>query len=724
MSGTHLYYNGVLMRDCELLEFAQVIEYDESGTDPLFSRVRITVASTLVSLHSTAAQAEDEDPEDDEPVPPVIGPSSLDAHPSTIAIQNVDGESMVDRYQFIQKRLQVPRKDFWFALHAVTNKPLEDNEPNANTPAKDSMQNDSYRVVLAAAGIDNFAPVNNVAGSPTKGGRLVEGYVSGVAENNTQILRNDVVDANNGPKPQSVNVQKINGGRAMRVHFSIEVCRALCESNDTDPSIHPIRNAQKVVGVLSNRWSISETLNEKWEAEIVVEGTLIVSDHRFKPDAMRLMTSCALFPYAKLVSRHFSQSTDGLKLKYRYTLREAGIAPPPGTVDWEGKYTERVQNGGHVLGSLSVKVRGTHRIPSNIVDFDGQPIVNQQRYKQFLTDWVFFIIQSRFNVAANFNPNPGVAGDTIVPVDLVVVENMKEPEIEANVTVRHSSDDLSRGFAMRLHNFGKGFYDAGNPLLADYSEKAWPIPPAFTWEPSFFDSEKGSAYDCYFQTPCNEWHGKPEGWNREFAASKRLEEAEAATVAYLYRGGDELAPGIPAAIPSPTFFSTYGWSDEHLGSGFTYLSVEIDNHYENNTGVLALPLSKPRISPTTGFNETVAFFGVHAGMQCRTFTMIAIRQGAWPKVPAPRDTITNSSRGYSERLMKAEVLPSAPRIGTDGRSKEYSVQVKWTYIRSRPIGGNPSDVFGASSDPRDKTSPGGNELPIAYFYDYSGAIDA
>ncbi len=48
MAGTDLYYNGVLLQDCQIREFVQDIEYDESGSDPLYSRFRISVSSTLV----------------------------------------------------------------------------------------------------------------------------------------------------------------------------------------------------------------------------------------------------------------------------------------------------------------------------------------------------------------------------------------------------------------------------------------------------------------------------------------------------------------------------------------------------------------------------------------------------------------------------------------------------------------------------------------------------
>jgi len=715
MSGTHLFYNGVLMRDCELQEFAQVIEYDESQTDPLYSRIRITVASTLISLHSTN---------------PVDGPpmnlSDTDAsffdrqHRSTVAIPAVDGESVVDRVQFVQKRLEQPRKDFWFALNATTNKPLIENTPDAYTPSASPAANDSYRIVLAATGIGDYAPSD-------KGARVVEGMLSGPRFVSTNIFRKDVIDANNGPKPQSANIVQISGGRTMRVTFTVEICRPLC-SDAGAPSVHPIEGAAKVKGVISNRWGIQEALNENWETELTIEGTLIVSDHRYKPDAMRLMTTCALFPYAKLSSRHFATSEDGLRLKYRYTLKEAGQAPPPGIVDWTGKYTERAQNGGHTMGSMQVKVRGSHKLPTHIIDFDGQPIATVQRYKLYLTDWLFKIIQSRLAISTAFAQVPGSKPDQLVPVDFVVIENMKEPEVEAQITVRHSSPDLFEGFATRLHNFGKVLYDPTLPLLDDWSEQKWPIPPAYTWDTFFADKDKGSAYDGYFQSPCAEWHAKPEGWNREFEIAQREAVDTALTEVYKLEGGLDTTstPGIPPLAPLGPLPLTnaYGWSDEHLGGGFTYIHVEIDNHYNHNPGKLVLPLSKMRTAgngSATGYAETVAFIPIHAGIQARTFTMVATRQGAWPKVPAPKEVINNSSRGYQEHLIRAEILPNAPHVATDGRTIEYTVQVKWTYVRSKPIG--IGEVIPTSADPRTKLTPSMNELPVDYFYDYSGAVE-
>ncbi|QDV26354.1 hypothetical protein [Aureliella helgolandensis] len=702
MSGTHTFYNGVLMRDCELIEFAQVVEYDESQTDPLYSRFRLTVASTLVSLHSVNGGSS--------------SPILMGDHQSTIGVPPVNNESVVDRLRFVHEKLSQPRGDFWYALNAVSNKPLS---AGPNAPAPDGQQNDSYRVVLAAAGIGDYSEVDTTDGSDTKGGRKVTGKLGALETSNIEILREDVIDMNNGPKPMSVNVVEIHGGRAMRVQFTIEVCRPICPLQNNDPSAHPIRDAKRVKGVISNRWAINETLNEDWSNTIVIEGTLIVSDQRFKPDAMRLMTSTAMFPYAKMKGRQFFTSSDGLKLKYRYTMQEAGVAPPPHIVDWSGTYIEKVENGGHCTGSMNVMVRGQWNPPNDWT---------MRQYKLYLSDWLFHIIQSRLTVAQGFNTLPGNQPDTLVVNDFTIVENMKEPVVEAQILVTHANAAIYEDFALRLHNFGKDIIESNDPNIpesANYDPKDWPIPAAFAWDVAGANHDNrslGSAYDCYFQSPCSEWHGKPRGLNVDFDVvtgealtpeSGPVEES-ASFASYIYQDTSLGAPSLPAAAP-PSAFAAYGWSDAQVGVGFTYLHVEIDNHYNRDVGKIALPLSKPRNG------TTVVFASVHAGIETRTFTMVASRQGDWPKVPEPKAVISNSSTNLDEHLMHAEVLPDAPKLLSDGRTWEYSVQVKWVYALSRTLG--TGDTYRASSDPRDKTTPVENAIQITNFFETTGAID-
>ena len=188
----------------------------------------------------------------------------------------------------------------------------------------------------------------------------VSGYYTG---KDTSIYRRDVIDCDSGPKTSNVRVLKIDGGRAFRVQVTIEVCRFI-KAKETDSDIPPARDAAKVEGVMSNRWSIRESLDEEWKTAIAVEGVLIVSDHRYKADSMRLMTSTHLIPYAKLTGREFYVSEDGLTLQYRYNMQERGPAPPKLIVDWDGTFTERSDQSAITVSVYNAKVKGVVSPPN------------------------------------------------------------------------------------------------------------------------------------------------------------------------------------------------------------------------------------------------------------------------------------------------------------------------------------------------------------------------
>ena len=44
---TDVFYNGVWLRNCLTRQFDQTVEYDESGTDRIFTRVTITVEAIV-----------------------------------------------------------------------------------------------------------------------------------------------------------------------------------------------------------------------------------------------------------------------------------------------------------------------------------------------------------------------------------------------------------------------------------------------------------------------------------------------------------------------------------------------------------------------------------------------------------------------------------------------------------------------------------------------------
>lgn len=689
--GTVVFYNNVLLRDCELLEFAQTIEYDEeTQTDPMFSRIRVTVASMVVGLNDL--QTGD-----------LFLSGASNQHPSVSFPVGVSIDGTVpDTLAAIQQRLQQPRKDFWMATNANTPKNPDSNLPNEHTPAVDNSQKDPFRIILAAGGIDDYAEVDGESG-----GRVVPPEkLNGTTATKIEIFRDDVLDANNGPRPISCSVVRIDGGRAMRVHFSIEICRALCqyEPGQNDPSAHPVRDAEKVVGVISNKWNVTEDIDANWQVTLNVEGTLRVRDQRFKPDAMRLMTAVALFPYGRMVSRQFFTSGSGLTLKYRYRITEAGVAPPPGLVDWSGTYSETTVTGGVNTGTVRVSVRGKNHFPIGRT---------REGHTLFMIGWLFKLLATRLRISKKFNPLPGVNPSTIIVQRCIITENMKEPEVSLECNVLHSGDDALLNYTLRLRNMGKELVFPG------YDPRWWPNIPAFTYrDDSRDDNEYGSNYDCYYQNPCSDWHGKPTGWDRDFDIVPRE-----GFNAVPYEGEDDPIDPVDSDVPQP-IFADHGWSNEQLKSGFTYVKVEIDNTYDHHSGYMDLPLSTTRFSyngSVTGAEETSVGIRVHAGIQRRAFVMHAVREGDWPYIPAPEQTITDSSTGVVEYLVEDKTIPETPRLADDGTTLLYSVQCRRIYSRTRPIS-YADDVYKVGSDPRDKTTPAQNAVTAYKIWDTDSRI--
>lgn len=302
MSGTTLYYNGVVMRDCETQSFEQSVQFDESGTDVLFSRFRIRVASTLTAVHYSG---------------------------TPFGIDTPSGLTAVQRMQDIQARLWTPRQDFWFTVDgSVPDEKLGGVPQNAS--------------LLTATG-------------QTAGAMPIYPAVPSLGS----IGRSTVIDPDNGPKPKNVSIQQIFGGRAMRVSFDIEVCRRLCLSTYDLPPIEfgPVEGN---ANVLSNRWTLEESKGETWITTRAFSGTLRVANAAFWPHLMRYLVIPPLLRGYRRMRQSFTDDPTGLVLKYRIEDQQAEAAPPWPAVDWKAHHAENASgnNGTTLTGEISVRLTG------------------------------------------------------------------------------------------------------------------------------------------------------------------------------------------------------------------------------------------------------------------------------------------------------------------------------------------------------------------------------
>lgn len=691
MSGTHLYYNGVLLRDCHLNEWSQEIVKDDSGTDVFYSKVRLSVESTLYSLVNQR----------------YIGskPTGSTAHESTIAVPHLASEDVVERLEELRWRLQEHRKDFWLALHGVTYKKA--------TEAPSVAGGESYRVVLAATGLSSD-DLKKMIGKPNAEidtvdiGKL-EGFNDfGLGTPKLDISRKDVIDLNNGPKPISVSIENILGGQSMRIRLSIEVCRCYCRPlspNTSGTDVAPLEGARKVYGVLSNKWSFSESIDDEWKTEHMIVGKLVVSDARYKAHGLRLAVVPKLAPYFRLTDSKFETDPTGLVLKYSFRMRETGEAPPPGVVKWSGTYNE--SSGPGPMKSAWLAIRVSSQInPVNAL----AGAVPQQSHKAHLIEAAFRIAQARIRWAKRFIADPGSVPETIILQNMVVAEVMHDSalELRMNVMYKHPNPDA---FGLRLLNMGAPL----STVIPQHDARWWPIPiDSIRGRPWLVEefADPNTYYDNYFQDPCSRWHASlnepsppltqiPGGLIPDGAAESQYAEIGLNSA---LTSSDPLnqPPGVPAPADS------IGWTDAKQGD-FTYLQCDIDTDYRLNSGNIHLPLSKARY-PTQDTSIVVNLF---PGIAERTITMVATRQGDWPIVPKPKSLITHGS--MKETFLTGRVIPQTPKLTPDGKTVVYAMQVVWKYALNR-MPSSPTDAFWAAADPRTKLTPIQNQIPIGIYF--------
>lgn len=693
MSGTHVFYNGVLMRDCVLTEYDQTLEMDQSHTDVVFSRTKITVESMLVAICP------------DTDITLQVGPNGL--HNSIVWLPTDPGSSLInlaaemdwflpDRVKRVQQMLEEPRKDFWMAVNGATfkNRPSNDNQA---APSDTDIDQDPYRIVLAATGMTEQQVQDYRTGSTNLG--KITAFFAGKT---TEIDREKVLDCANGPMPKPVRIIKLDGGRAARIVFSIEVCRVYTQVDESAASLPPVRDAGRVVGIISNRWGIRETIDEEWKTNYNIEGVIRIADRRYQADAYRIMTTCHMIPYAQLTSREFYQTPDGLTLNYRYSMKEEGEAAPPLTVKWGGEFRESVQIGAITQSSMNVKVIGSVNPPGQMTN---------QQYKLYMFDVLMKIIGHRINITGNLaNAIPGQHPKTQVIKDFTIMESIGKPEVGVSVLVSNSGEPMFNGLRLRVNTLlGKEM-----SLPGGYDPKWWPIPPAYTWDVESMSEkwELGSAYDQYFQSPASEWHGKPRGLAINHAQIGTRNNT-IPTLSYMYElptpTGDSLS-NLAYGFNNDTDFY---WAGSQFG-GFSYIQVEAENLSTRKQGQMVLPLSKPR--PVSAYGsagvpgETISVVPIHAGVQKRQYKAVCSRIGTWPQVPLAQQTI--SQGGVVETLLDQEISLEPPKPDSDGKTLTYTIHCLFTYAINKA-----ADFLRAPNDPRINLPTGSDLVAISQLVD-------
>jgi hypothetical protein len=762
MSGTHVYYNGVLLRDCETIEMSSVVEYGETQTHERFLKTRITVASTLISIYQLGQST---------PLTPT------QQHPSTIRIPPVtNDETMVGRAEEILQLLSEPRKDFWYAVNGVGDWA---GSGTVSAVPKEIRDGSSYRLILVATGIlpTLTPPEPPAVGPPTISGEFVQ-----LLDQNLTVKRVNVQDANNGPKPMGLDARQVFGGNVLRVQATFEVCRVLSKpiSDDGDPGY----DAQKVRGVIGNTWSVVDGLDDDGAVTHTVSGKLYVKDRRYKANAMRMFAFPLAFPYARLVSRQHTVDETGLVLQYEYVFRHAGAAPPQGVRKYEATYGEEVRVGSSPVqnGFMNIRVMGWHHRTetqeSDILPGVAVPVPlleREKKQKAILLRAAYTILWSRIRgIDKLWTPVPGQKAKNVLLVNASVFERVGLPQLELRVAVKYTAQDNTE-FLNRMGRLGEAID------IANYDPRWWPVDnewgrlPAEDKENPYFDMDaypyaelgdpdKSDYFVGYFQPPGSNRHTLPRitgvPTNDSDTSMEWAKPGGSVPTGAVESPSSAERPDSTNPIAGPAFTAIYsknllgvtvmgplppaineaysGVSDLQK-SGFMYLEWKSEVKTDSNVGKIMLPLSKPRALPyqqmmVLGVSfalESSVAVSLHAAYSKRVYSVSATRFGKWPQIPEPKKQIIRKrANGYDENgrptyalvcietLLNKELLTETPELTPDQCDRSFTLHARYTYGMSNPWagdsaeGGSDFEIIPVGESPMDKATASNNAITI------------
>jgi hypothetical protein len=225
-----------------------------------------------------------------------------------------------------------------------------------------------------------YYTTKDASGDPDNGAGFVLHQVdpapSGIGAG-TAFEMNPHVDVSGGPIPKEIQITKVTGNKLWRIEFEVEF--SVIPGCDRDGSGNPVtinplltagqqfpdglatafEDAYRRFGVLSNRWSCTDDMNEDRYLVRTFQGQVKLSNPSWNPQDYRILTVPPLTPGMRREKMSYRASEDGLTLGYTIVDKEVTITAPPGSTGVKISHNEVLINlGTNANVSIDVSVRG------------------------------------------------------------------------------------------------------------------------------------------------------------------------------------------------------------------------------------------------------------------------------------------------------------------------------------------------------------------------------
>lgn len=453
-------------------------------------------------------------------------------------------------------------------------------------------------------------------------------------------------DVDNGPKPISFSILRIIGTSLLKVSFAIECCKVSCMVAS---------GAATVPHVLSNRWSVSEEMDENHYVSRTINGKMRLSAPVAQIGDYKAVVVPGLEDGFRRERLLYSVSANGLECDYEVTDRQIHTAAPWPATDMAVTASESVTAQTLIHSTCTVRLMGP---PS--------------ADRRLLISRAIQVLDARLQCFAK-QPD-GICGSFVESMD--IIEHWgRDNLVEASARVKRTTTNPGDFFQWQRANIlGK---DLALPSLDGepypYSLIRSEQPPLYGTDPHAKERQplEWLMLQCYLQQPCSDLHGIAK-WTQSTpptAQESTPTEGERKTT----------VSQVPAgSLNSP--FKGDLQSDSHRIAAYSH--CRMNNSYTQGGGRIQLP-----IATATGTTTSV-FISLCPNQWRRQIDFDCERVGDWPEIPACPDTYTDN--GVTAYLLESHIDPFSPSTTPDKQTPAYRVTGSYLY----GLSGRPNDSAG------------------------------
>lgn len=482
-------------------------------------------------------------------------------------------------------------------------------------------------------------------------------------------------DVNNGPFCQSWRIIDIAGGELAKIEATFVACRVDCSSSNNS------------AGILSNRWSVRDTIDKDWYTTRTWTGRLACASNKLNPHTLRGYCLPTLQPGLRRESMDFDVATDGKTLSYTIVDREVAFAAPPPATSWEVSHRIETSDSKMVHASIRVALKG-HR---------------NSNKKDLLAIGMELIYDKLIG-------RPGQQNQAIInhiaATDIISSEQPVTMMIECDAqTIRTQEPELLFSSQKIGRPIDENSFNL--PWLQNYNNNLSRVPEGNGLDPEGVSGPITllGAVTTYFQTPCNDSHGCT-----ETAYNKPLTQKSP---------NDNPIPEIQPSIRIvPEVWEQYPtWASvEHTEAPYT--EYRIQSTYDTPQGRVHLPVAESWLEQENeGISEgdsggsysdgpDAVTFDLSRPASVRVIRVRAERLGQWPQLMEPESILSFVVGAVEARLLQQKVVAQEPFLTPEGGTI-YTIDAQYRYgmdIAHRagmdlPVGLDPSQKGSVSIAP-------------------------